>query len=162
MMPFLALSIIHAGTSSFVAFSSWALQAAQRFAHLSSSLTSAIIHSGVSLPSAFNRLDSVTAHLSLPLFSSSDTILSIHSGMVAFSPSASLYCFTIFLAHWRVLYCSMRCFRCFHVSSVSFLHHSGASSAIVEAWPKEPTTPAAAPPNSAAAQNSLDVMDTMI
>merc|ERR1719387_3280404 len=125
MMPFLPFSTIHWGTSSFASFSSAALHAAQRLAHLASSSTSSSIHLGVSLPSALSRFDSWTAHFALPLFSSSDTILSIHSGTVSFCSSI---CFTIFLAHSRVWCCCMRSFLCTQVSWVSFLHHVGALS----------------------------------
>mmetsp|Transcript_68692 Transcript_68692/g.182506 ORF Transcript_68692/g.182506 Transcript_68692/m.182506 type:complete len:301 (-) Transcript_68692:55-957(-) len=131
--PFLPFSAIHWGTSWFASFSSAALHAAQRLAHLASSSTISSIHFGVSLPSAFMRFDSATAHFALPLFSSSDTILSIHSGTVSFFSSMS---FTAFLAHSRVMCCCMRSLRCFQVSWLSSLHHVGAFSG---RRPKEPS-----------------------
>mmetsp|Transcript_28026 Transcript_28026/g.74987 ORF Transcript_28026/g.74987 Transcript_28026/m.74987 type:complete len:313 (-) Transcript_28026:7-945(-) len=150
-IPLLPFSSIHPGTSSPASFSSAALHAAQRLAHLLSSCTSSSIHFGVSLPSDFRRLDSWTAHFVLPLCSSSDTILSIHSGTVSF---CSMSCLVCFLAHSRVACCSMRSFLCFQVSPVSFLHHTGASdgmgpkekspailsSSIAAAWEKEAAT----------------------
>mmetsp|Transcript_95699 Transcript_95699/g.252859 ORF Transcript_95699/g.252859 Transcript_95699/m.252859 type:complete len:326 (-) Transcript_95699:55-1032(-) len=133
-IPLLPFSSIHPGTSSPASFSSAALHAAQRLAHLASSCTSSSIHLGTSLPSDLKRLDSWTAHLVLPLFSSSVTILSIHAGTVSF---CSRICFTIFLVHSRVWCCCMRSFLCAQVSWVSFLHHVGALSG---RGPKEPST----------------------
>mmetsp|Transcript_95702 Transcript_95702/g.252866 ORF Transcript_95702/g.252866 Transcript_95702/m.252866 type:complete len:296 (-) Transcript_95702:55-942(-) len=133
-IPFLAFSAIQTGTSSLAALNSALLHAAQRFAHLRSSDSRSAIHWGTSLPSALKRLTSCAAHFAFPLFSSSETSLSIHSGTVSF---CSMSCLVCFLAHSRVACCSMRSFLCFQVSCASSLHHVGALSG---RGPKEPST----------------------
>mmetsp|Transcript_18703 Transcript_18703/g.49308 ORF Transcript_18703/g.49308 Transcript_18703/m.49308 type:complete len:215 (+) Transcript_18703:509-1153(+) len=122
---FLPFSLIQSGGSAPANCSSDTLHAAQRFAHLSSSSSSAAIHSGTSLLSAFRRLASLTAHFIWPCWASLRTMSSIHVGTVWL---VSLSSFTVCLAHTSVarwltlLLCSS------HVRAVSLLHHSGAFS----------------------------------
>mmetsp|Transcript_18700 Transcript_18700/g.49296 ORF Transcript_18700/g.49296 Transcript_18700/m.49296 type:complete len:216 (+) Transcript_18700:509-1156(+) len=122
---FLPFSLIQSGGSAPANCSSDTLHAAQRFAHLSSSSSSAAIHSGTSLLSAFRRLASLTAHFIWPCRASFATMSSIHWGAVMLLSCIS---FTDCFAHISVACWATLCFFSSQVRDDSLLHHSGALS----------------------------------